>query len=180
MRYCVNCGFSYPDDARYCSRCGYILRSRQVSSPPATVNESRLSQPVVFVSPSSQSVSLPRPSSRLPSLIVGISFISVALLLAVIFFYPSLFSSFVGSFGSLGGKLGDLGGSFGSFAGELGGEFGRSCANIGGQFGGFNFHGSTLLRILLVLSILALFVIPGIFILFRSRRNNSTHNIRWE
>ncbi len=38
MRICVNCGLSY-DEGRYCTRCGYILRSRPVSSQPATFIE---------------------------------------------------------------------------------------------------------------------------------------------
>lgn len=184
MRYCVKCGSSYDEDDRYCAHCGLILRSRPVVVPASEALESRVSRPVEFASPR---VSRPRTSGS-SSAVVGLAFICVGLLLAILFFSPSLFGSFAGLFGSLGGKLGSLGGELGRLGGELGskfghlgGEMGRVFGSLGGRVGSWSVHSSTFLRVLLVVFVLACFLLPGVVLLLRSRQQrNHYRNMRWD
>ncbi|MHA2244904.1 MAG: hypothetical protein ACXADY_08030 [Candidatus Hodarchaeales archaeon] len=189
MHICVNCGLSF-DEGRFCSRCGYILRprpvssqpapvfesrvSRPVSSQPAPVFESRVSRPVEFVSNTvSRPVSRPRSSSGVvsSSLVFGFCFLFIGLLLATIFFFPSF-----GLFGELGGEFGELGGEFG----ELGGEFGDIFSDFGGRMGSCPFDVSSLLFLLLVVFFLVCFLIPGVIFLLRSKQRDCSPSVRWD
>lgn len=186
MRYCVNCGSSYDENDRYCAHCGFILRSRPVPASSSASFASRVSHPVEFV-PKRPVASHPRCTGS-SSVVFGLAFICVGLLLAILFFSPSLFGSFAGLFGSLGGKLGSLGGEFGRLGGELGsrfghlgGEFGRAFGSLGGRVGSWSVHSSTLLRVLLVVFFFACFLIPGVILLVRSRQHrNNYQNMRWD
>jgi hypothetical protein len=191
MRYCVNCGSTAEDDARYCARCGYILRDRpEVAQPPLEVAQSPLEvttsqapEPVTFVS-KTRSPSHSR-NNGFSALGLGVIFILMGLFLGMIFLCPWFIGDIAHTFGSLGGKFGELGGEFGSAFGELGSKFGEMGGEFGSSFGGAfgNFgsrFGPTLIRVLLVVSILACFMIPGIIILVRSRQRNHSQNIRWD
>ncbi|MFX0125263.1 MAG: hypothetical protein ACFFAE_16670 [Candidatus Hodarchaeota archaeon] len=192
MRYCVNCGSIAQADDRYCARCGFILRDRPgVSPPPIEVASSQAPVPVNFVA---KTRSHPRSQNNgYSALGLGVIFILLGLFLGMLFLCPWFigdiaftFGSLGGKFGELGGKFGELGGAFGSAFGELGGDFGRMGGEFGRSFGGAfgNFggrFGPTLLRVLVVVSIFACFLIPGIIILVRSRqRNHSRNSIHWE
>ncbi|MFX1286096.1 MAG: zinc-ribbon domain-containing protein [Promethearchaeota archaeon] len=187
MRYCVNCGSSYDEDDRYCAHCGFILRSRPQVAQPSEVRETRVSRPVEFIPPPHR-VSRPRPSSNASSVVAGLVFLSVAFLLAILFFSPSLFGSFAGLFGSLGGKLGSLGGEFGRLAGELGSKFGHLGGELGRGFGTFGGHigshftpRSSIFRILFVVFVLGWVLIPGLAFLVRSRQHRDHYqNLRWD
>jgi len=186
MRYCVNCGSSYDEDDRYCAHCGFVLRSRPdfASSSPSLT--SRVSCPVEFV-PKRPVVSHP-PRTGSSSAILGLTFICVGLLFAILLFSPSLFGSFAGLFGSLGGKLGSLGGEFGRLGGELGsrfghlgGELGRVFGSLGSRVGSWSVHSSTLLRVLLVVFFFVCFLLPGVIFFVRSRQHqNNYRNMRWD
>ena len=194
MRYCVNCGSSAQADDRYCVRCGFILRDRPEASLPAPPTQEvasvQVSEPVYFA---------PKPRTRshsrhngAPALGLGVLFIVMGLFLGLIFLCPWFIGGIASVFGELGGQFGELGGKFGSIFGELGSEFGElggEFGELGGEFGssfGSSFgnfgsrFGPTLIRVLLVISVFACFMIPGLIILLRSRQTNSSQSIRWD
>lgn len=185
MRYCVNCGSTAEADDRYCARCGYILRDRpDVVEPPVELATSQAPEPVKFVS-KTPSPSHSRSNNGYSALGLGVLFILMGLFLGMIFLCPWFIGDIAHTFGSLGGKFGELGGEFGSAFGELGSEFGELGGEFGSSFGSAfgNFgsrFGPTLIRVLVVISILACFMIPGIIILVRSRQRNYSQNIRWD
>jgi hypothetical protein len=149
-------------------------------APEASV---QVSEPVYFA-PKTRTRSHSRHNGA-PALGLGVLFIVMGLFLGLIFLCPwfiggiaSVFGDLGGQFGQLGGKFGSIFGELGSEFGELGGELGRSFGSSFGNFGGR--FGPTLIRVLLVVSVLACFMIPGLIILLRSRQINSSQNLRWD
>ncbi|MFX1548558.1 MAG: hypothetical protein ACFFCU_20290, partial [Promethearchaeota archaeon] len=129
MRYCVKCDLSFPDDSRYCNRCGLILRMRPAADQPIPVSPPKV---VMFQPHRSSSVTV----SASASIFLGVIFLFIALLLASVFFFPNGFDAFVGVFASLGEKFGQFGEALGRIFGDLGGQMGTSFGDLGSRFGG--------------------------------------------
>ncbi len=205
--YCRNCGSPAEDHDLFCANCGFSLRTEPIPSHQTNVQtdvvQSRVSQPVEFVSardvkrPSSVQYYSPCPRNQHSGWILGIVFLGIAFVFALILLIPVIggfhidsfgdfFDSIGCTFGSLGGELGNLGGELGNLGGELGnigGELGSAFGSLGGElgnlggelghtFGSFDFKFASMgsaLRWTVRILIIAAFVIPGIIFL-RSRR----------
>ena len=132
MRFCVNCGSTAEADARYCARCGFILRDRpEVTPPKMEVATSQAPEPVFFAPKTTQRARSHSRHNGAPAMGLGVVFIVMGLILGMIFLCPWFIGGFATFFGELGGQFGQLGGEFGSAFGELGSEFGE----LGGEFG---------------------------------------------
>ncbi|MFX0183019.1 MAG: zinc-ribbon domain-containing protein [Candidatus Hodarchaeota archaeon] len=147
---CEKCGNDNEADARFCRNCGSELTTIM---PKAQVD---------FV-PSKQHVLT---EDTTASIVIGIVFIAIGLLVGFIILLPAAFDSFINSigsfFGGFGETMGQWGSDFGNFMGNWGENFGESVGNF--------FAGEAWWDILRIL-IPALFIIPGlIIVLFAFRK----------
>jgi hypothetical protein len=193
MNRCPNCGSEYTDVDFFCSSCGFNVREKR-----ATFTRPVARERVEFVAPNyaneqavAQSVVSPvrRRERDNGGLIAGLVIIFLGLIMALVFLLPLAFShimadfgvsfgSLGAEFGRLGGEFGRLGGEFGRMGGELGGVFGELGGSLGSLFGGLgstfgSFLGSLGYHLRWVIRILipALFIIPGVIVVVRHRRN---------
>ena len=172
---CVNCGSVLEKDSKFCPSCGFqvdVRESREFVEYAPSVNSPE--KPVFFSSSPRRRISSShshsrgcrrhRPRRQHSGWVLGVVFLSVGLLLALLLLAPlAMYGSFAhdGRMSDFGTSMGDMGGDFGDFFGGLGDSIG---AVFDSPFSGHSFN-----SVIFLLFPVFFFLFGFVLILFAAR-----------